>query len=282
MEPATESLVPLGSPASCVCGQPANKNLDQGAIISTGTVHTLSSPPASLLKNASIFLDLDGTLLELIDRPDEVIADAELHLLLTGLHQRHDGRIAIVSGRSLAQLDAILGPVAQTIALSGSHGTEHRWQGIAAQPVRPAALDAAERRFEDFADRHPGVLVERKSYGTALHYRMRPEAGEAAMALAAALAAEFGLHLQEGKMMAELRVPGGNKGVALRRLMQRAPMAGTRPVFIGDDWTDEPAFVAAAELGGAGVLVGEPRDTAASYGLADPAAVRAWLAEGAA
>lgn len=268
------------SAARCACGQSIFGNHQQGAIITTGTLQTLSPPPDSLLKNASIFLDLDGTLLDLVDRPDEVVADRDLHLLLTGLHRTHDGRVAVVSGRSLAQLDAILGPVAQLLALSGSHGSEHRWEGVAAQPVRPDTLDEAERRFTAFAGEHAGVLVETKSFGTALHYRMCPEAGPAAEALAATLADTFGLHLQRGKMMVELRVPGGDKGVALRRLMQQKAMQGTQPIFIGDDWTDEPAFVAAAELGGTGILVGTPRETAARYRLPDPEAVRAWLKGG--
>ncbi|HWJ68648.1 MAG TPA: trehalose-phosphatase [Sphingobium sp.] len=237
----------------------------------------LATPPVEDLTAASLFLDLDGTMLELIDQPDQVVADAALQALLARLSDRLAGRLAIVSGRSIAQIDAILGPVAQHLAVSGSHGSEHRWRGVAAHPVRPATLDEAHDRFRDFADAHAGVLVENKSFGVALHYRMAPAAGAEAEALAAALAEQHDLHLQPGKMMTELRLPGGDKGKAIQMLMSRPPMAGTRPWFVGDDATDEPGFVAAHALGGAGVLVGPRRPTAALYALADPAAVRTWL-----
>lgn len=237
----------------------------------------LLPPPAALLEGASLFLDFDGTLVDLVDRPDEVVADPALRDLLTRLDAKLEGRLAVVSGRSLAQLDSILGPIAQTLALSGSHGSEHRWKGISAQPARPEALDRAAERLRPFAERNPGVLVEEKSYGVALHYRMLPEVEPEALSLTGALGEEFALHVQNGKMMVELRVPGGDKGIAVRRLMQRDPMKGTRPVFIGDDLTDESAFSAAVALSGTGILVGEQRETAARYGLETPAAVRAWL-----
>lgn len=225
----------------------------------------------------SLFLDLDGTLLDLIDDPDKVIADEGLRDLLQRLARRLHGRLAIVSGRSIAQIDTIIGPFAADIAVSGSHGSEHRWRGVAAHPVRPAGLDEAHARFRDFADAHAGVLVEDKSFGVALHYRMAPAMEAEALALASALADALDLHLQPGKMMTELRLPGGDKGKAVRTLMSRPPMAGTRPIFMGDDETDEPAFVAANELGGAGILVGRREGSAARYTVANPAAVRGWL-----
>lgn len=207
------------------------------------------------------------------------MADGDLRTLLADLHSLTGGKLAVVSGRSLAQLDAMLGPVAQVIALSGSHGSEQRLLGNCMQPDRPATLDRAASRLHAFADVSPGVFVEEKSYGVALHYRQCPTAAPDALKLARNLASELELYLQTGKMMVELRVPGGNKGVAVRNLMSLSPMKGTKPIFIGDDRTDEPGFAAAAELGGFGILVGLARDTAATFGLADPATVRAWLKE---
>lgn len=239
--------------------------------------HGLAAPLLEDLATSSLFLDLDGTLLELIDQPDKVVADAQLRDLLGRLTDRLDGRLAIVSGRSIAQMDAILGPIAHNVAISGSHGSEHRWQGVAAHPVRPRTLDEAAERFRDFADAHAGVLVEDKSFGVALHYRMAPSIEADAQALAMALAETLDLKFQPGKMMAELRLPGGDKGKAVHSLMARAPMAGTLPYFIGDDDTDEPGFVAAQMLGGAGILVGNRTPTAAIYALPDPAAVGDWL-----
>lgn len=231
-----------------------------------------------LLDGASLFLDLDGTLLELVDRPDEVRADDGLRGLLMALAGRLDGRLAVISGRSLEQVDAILGDVAEDLAVSGSHGCEHRWNGVLARPIRPDTLDRVAESFRAFAAQETGLLVEEKSYGVALHYRLNPAIAEPARALAEGLAAQHELYLQHGKAMVELRVAGGDKGQAIHRLMSRPPMQGTVPVFIGDDVTDEPGFVAARELGGHGVLVGTPRVTAADHVVASPADLRAWLA----
>lgn len=240
-------------------------------------VQDLPPPPASLLDHASLFLDFDGTLIELAERPDAVKVDSKLQTLVTRLHERHQGRLAVISGRSIAQLDELLGPVARKIALSGSHGCEHRWSGISAQPVAPPELKSVAARMRAFAESHPGTLVEEKSFGVALHFRLAPSAEAAAGALAEALSREFGLFAQYGKMVVELRPAGGDKGVAVERLMRRTDLQGTRPLFLGDDLTDEPGFRAASAHGGAGILVGPPRVTFASYRLSDPDAVRRWL-----
>jgi trehalose 6-phosphate phosphatase len=240
---------------------------------------TLPSPPLALLDGASLLIDFDGTLIEIAEHPDAVAVDEALRALVLALQQRLEGRLAIISGRSLTQLDGLLGPLARQIALSGSHGFEHRWAGASKRPKPPQELAEVADRMAAFARRHPGTLVEQKSFGVALHYRMAPWAAAAARALGAELASEFGLHLQEGKMVVELRPTGGDKGTALRELMAHPPMRGTRPVFLGDDVTDEAAFAAARELGGAGILIGQPRPTAATYCLADPATAREWLGE---
>lgn len=239
----------------------------------------LGPPPLDLLSTASLFLDFDGTLVELIDRPDRVRADADLQHLLLRLGDALPGRVAIVSGRSIEQLDLMLGEAARHLALAGSHGAEFRVEGEIAQAAVPAALPAITAEMDAFAAARPGVLVERKTLGAGLHYRAAPEHEADALALAGRLAQEHGLHLQPGKMMAEVRTDG-DKGRAVTRLVQGAAMAGTIPLVFGDDLTDEAGFRAAAELGGAGVLVGDPRDTAASYALPDVAAVRRWLAQG--
>jgi trehalose 6-phosphate phosphatase len=238
----------------------------------------LPPPPSSLLDNASLFMDFDGTLVEIAERPDAVVADDALRDLLAGLCVVFVGRVAIVSGRSLAQLDEMLGPLAHGLAMSGSHGNEHRWSGVTAQPIRPATLDTATETLNIFAAAHPGVLVEPKSFSVALHYRQAQAIGPSAQAIAVRLAEEHGLGVEHGKMVVELRVAGGHKGIAVRRLMARPPMAETRPLFIGDDLTDEGGFEAARALGGAGILVGPPRATAAAFALPDVTAVRGWLA----
>lgn len=244
----------------------------------TDPIH-LPHPSTDILANASLFLDFDGTLVDIADRPDGVVVDPDIPYLLWLLYERHDGRIALVSGRSLAQLDALLGPVASMILISASHGSEHRWDGFHAVPERPSSLDIVAEAFTNTAASYPGAFVEDKSFGVALHYRLAPALDELALLIAGGLAESLGLTLQHGKMVVEVRIPGGDKGAAIRRLMQRSSMQGTHPIFLGDDLTDEPGFAAAFELGGTGILVGDGRQsTSARYALPDPASVRSWLA----
>lgn len=237
----------------------------------------LPAPPRALLEAASLFLDFDGTLVDIADRPGDVAVDPGLAGLLAALSGRLPGRVAIVSGRSIAQLDTLLGPVAQTLALSGSHGCEYRWHGISTHPDRPENLLDVAAAMRLASAGQTGVIIEEKSFGVALHFRLSPAFERQALLLAERLGDEYDLALQYGKMMVELRVPGSDKGVAVARLMKRPEMSGTTPVFLGDDLTDESAFAAARTLGGHGVLVGPARASAADHGLPDPAAVRAWL-----
>lgn len=236
----------------------------------------LPPPPPDLLDHASLFLDFDGTLVEIADTPDAVDADG-LGTLLTRLAERLDQRIAIVSGRPVAEVAAHVAPARLVIA--GSHGLEMAAaDGTLVAPARTPGLDTALAAAAALAARHPGVLIEDKPYGIGLHYRRAPDAEADALALADDLAAAHGLLVQRGKMVAELRLPGHDKGSAVRDLMTEPERCATRPVFMGDDVTDEAGFAAAADLGGAGILVGAPRDTAARYILPDVAAARAWLA----
>ncbi len=234
----------------------------------------LAPPPAELLDGASLFLDFDGTLVEIAERPDAVAVDARLSRLVRGLTARLDGRIAIVSGRGADEIDALFGSAG--LAIGGSHGAELRRGRAVEAPARPAALDDALERMRAFAATTPGLLVEAKPLGAGLHFRGAPQAAEACRAFAGELAEATGLTLQQGKMVFELRAPG-DKGAAIAALMALPPFAGSRPVFLGDDLTDEPGFAAAARLGGAGVLVGPIRATAADYRLPGVSAVLEWL-----
>jgi len=240
----------------------------------------LPPPPVDLLRDASLFLDFDGTLVEIAATPDAVHVSATLRQLLRDLVTRMDGRVAIVSGRAVAEIAALLDPVALTVA--GSHGLEIAAAGQPpVVPERTSGVDAALAALHDFAATRPGVLVEDKPFGVGLHYRQAASEGEAANALAAELAAEHDLHLQLGKMVAELRLPGADKGSALKSLMTEPGRGATRPVFMGDDVTDEAAFAAACQLNGAGILIGPARQTHARYRLDDVPAALAWLRAGA-
>jgi trehalose 6-phosphate phosphatase len=139
------------------------------------------------------------------------------------------------------------------------------------------ALGKAAEAFRAFAARDSGLLVEEKGLSVALHFRLAGEHADAARACARRLAAETGLTLQDGDMVEELRTPGPSKGDSVRAFMASAPFAGTRPVFVGDDRTDEDGFRAAQALRGLGVSVGPPRPTAARFRLGGVEAALAWL-----
>jgi len=166
-------------------------------------------------------------------------------------------------------------------AVAGSHGLEVRFADGTLVPVAvPASLPQALDDVKRFAAGIPGLFVEPKAMGVTVHYRQVPDAEGAVVAHMESLASETGLHLQHGKMMVELRAPGADKGDAVRAFMREPPFAGTRPLFVGDDLTDENAFETAAQLGGAGILVGEVRESHASWRLTGVGAVRDWLQRG--
>ena len=242
----------------------------------------LPPPPPALLDGAALFLDFDGTLVDIAPRPDMVHVDAELAALMARLAEHLDGRVAIVSGRPAGEIAALFGTAAHGLVIAGSHGLELRHaDGRTATADRPPALDTVRDAFRAFAARDPALLVEDKPLGVALHYREAPAHGADADALAATLADEHALRLQPGKMVAEVRSPAGDKGQAIAALMREPGMVAARPLFLGDDETDEPAFRAAVAAGGHGILIGAIRPTAATHVLPDVAAARAWLAQAA-
>lgn len=233
-------------------------------------------PPLSGFAPAALFLDFDGTLVELASSPGAIAVPGGLGPLLDRLSRRLDGRLAIVSGRAVDDLRGHLRGCGAI--LSGSHGAELHYADGRRIPVSaPPGLAEARESVRRFAARGEGLLVEEKPAGVAIHYRLAPERGEEVVAFLEALAGRSGLALQRGKMVAELRPEGSDKGTVVRRLMTEPPFAGARPVFVGDDLTDEHAFLAAAALGGEGVLVGPARPSAARWRLDGVAAVTSWL-----
>ena len=236
----------------------------------------LKSPPPHLLDGAALFLDFDGTLVDLAETPDSIRVSPDLGPLLERLRRRLDGRLAIVSGRSLADLERHV--PASGIAFSGSHGLEIGLADGTRLPLSvPIGLDDVRGKVAAFAAGAEGLLVEEKPAGIALHYRQAPEQKAQAKALMEGLARERDWAVQQGNMVIELRPRGATKGDALCAFMTEPKFIAARPVFVGDDLTDEHGFEAAARLGGAGILVGPSRKTAAIYRLDSVSAVREWL-----
>ena len=241
----------------------------------------LAPPPLSSFEDAALFLDFDGTLVELAETPDAIRVAPGLGPLLRRLGQQLNGRLALVSGRSIADLERHL--ECSGLAVSGSHGLELRLRDGSQVPLAVRYdLGEARARIRKLADETPGLLIEDKPFGVALHYRKVPEEERRVVELLAELAERTGLTLQQGKMVAELRPAGADKGDAVRAFMTEPDFAGALPLFVGDDLTDEDAFRVAAELGGGGILVGPPRESSAKWRLDNVEAVSAWLGEGAA
>ncbi|WP_419815981.1 trehalose-phosphatase [Glacieibacterium sp.] len=245
-------------------------------IASTAPRDNRPAPGLVDLQQASLFLDFDGTLVGIAAHPGAVQVSDRLRGLLARLTTKFPGRVAIVSGRPIAELKQFLGSTA--LVFAGSHGVEMLWpDGTASEPPRPDDLGPVIQEMQRLQKVHSAIVIERKPFGVALHYRAEPQAEDACRRLATGLAKSTGLTLQSGKMVFELRAPGADKGGALRTLLRTPAMAGSMPIFIGDDDTDEAAFVVAAEMGGFGILVGADRPTAAHYRLDDVEATLAWL-----
>lgn len=254
---------------------PTSDPMIDGAFAPVEAAAHLPLPPTRLTRPA-LFLDMDGVLAPLAETPDAVVPHPERTAALKAVADRLDHRVAIISGRTIAEIDRIA--EASTASASGVHGLERRRaDGSLHRAEAAPAVRRAVAAFEDFARDRPGIIVEDKTVSAGLHYRRAPDHAAAALALAERLAEETGLALQAGNLVVELKTPGTNKGTALQDFMREPPFAGAVPVMLGDDLTDEDGFRAAEALGGFGVLVGPTRETAARYRLPDVAAVLAWL-----
>ncbi|WP_234035193.1 trehalose-phosphatase [Aurantiacibacter sediminis] len=241
--------------------------------------NSLPPPPAldTLNEEQSIalFLDFDGTLVDIADTPDSIEVPGDLSQRLGSLHERLEGRLAVVSGRALADLEKHTGEL--SVARAGSHGSDCRDAGGAAIGAEPKDLAKDTRdSIAEFAEAH-GFSLEVKTHGAALHYRSDPTLEHKGLQFAQALAEERGIIVKQGKCVIEFVADEANKASAVRAFMETTLFAGSTPVFIGDDVTDEDGMRAANELGGFGIAVGDRPSENARYGLASPAAVHHWL-----
>ena len=228
-----------------------------------------------LTDRSALFLDFDGTLADLAPRPDAVVVPQDLPALLTALHERLDGALALVTGRAQADLERLLGPLPLPAAYE--HGAVRR-PANGRMVITPATpLDRCLAAAQGLMARHQGLLLEHKRTSLALHYRLAPELEALCVhTLNEAVQSEPGLQLLRGKAVVEIKSALVNKGTAIRAFMNEAPFAGRTPVFAGDDVTDESGFEAVQGLGGAGIKVGSG-NSFALYRLPDPQTLRAWL-----
>jgi trehalose 6-phosphate phosphatase len=236
------------------------------------------------MSSLAFFLDVDGTLLEIAATPGTVDVKPEVLEILKRLYLQTAGAVALVSGRSIVDLDQLFTPLSWSLPLAGLHGFERRTAaGTYHRCTAPAAnvLDSARAALHEIAARHMGTLIEDKEFALALHYRLAPEAeGHIARAMQS-VAEQVRPHLvlQPGKMVFELRPTGSTKGEAVRAFLSEPPFRGRQPIYIGDDLTDESAFECVNAVGGASIAVNVQRPTAAQFRLPNVASVHTWLSE---
>ena len=227
----------------------------------------------------ALFLDVDGTLLEIAETPQGVHVSASLKQMLDEVRRRLDGALALVSGRSLANLDQLFNPL--RFIGSGVHGCERRLaDGIVMRPEIDAAKIARVRNeLGEFVRGHDGLLLEDKHYALAVHFRRAPEMQVEVYRIMNEVLLHLGptFALQAGKSVLELRPGAWTKGSSITAFMQDAPFRGRTPVFIGDDVTDEDAFAVVNELQGISIRVGKASATLARHRLGGVSDVLRWL-----
>lgn len=225
-------------------------------------------------RTSALFLDIDGTLLEIAETPEQVVVPRDLPALLGQLHRQLGGALAIVSGRPLSQIDSLLDPFSGSAA--GEHGVALRYEDGTVEEMPVHVPDEWREELDRASRRWPGVRIEPKPHGVTIHYRQAPALGDEVWRLARKLVQDDDpwFRLLPAREAAEIGLKGCSKGHAVERLMTQNSFRGRRPIFIGDDFTDEAGMSVAREMGGLGLRVADDFD-------GDPAQVRAWLMRGA-
>jgi trehalose 6-phosphate phosphatase len=241
----------------------------------------IAAPPlVSDLRQCALLLDIDGTILDIAPSPPQVSVPTGLRRTLSRLADLTGGAVALVSGRTINDIDLIFSPL--RLAAIGVHGAEMRTAGSAEVQARVAPLSKAlKRQLATVAELGSGLLYEDKGYSLALHYRLAPEKGPAVLAAISKICgsvAEEAVEILPGKLVVDVKPAGINKGDAVCALMQHAPFAGRHPIFIGDDTTDVPVFGVIPKFGGQAYSVGGIVADVDGH-FATPEAVRAWLSQ---
>ena len=240
-----------------------------------GAVHAVPFPTTAWC----LFLDVDGTLLELADHPGAVFVDPELKELLARLRSAANGAVALVSGRTIANLDRLFSD--PTLLVAGMHGCERRDANgdLHVAPVALEQLSEVRAGLQRLAARHPGLLLEDKGAALALHFLRARELEHELRAEVSLLAAPLVPHytLLDGHAVIEVKPAAHTKDSAVSAYMEEAPFRGRQPIFIGDDQTDYGGFAAVRRFDGLAVAVGSR--VKAEWWLPGPAAVRQWLGD---
>jgi len=239
------------------------------------------APPLLPLDRIALFLDLDGTLIEIALRPGDVVVPPALLSLLDRLHAGTGGALAVVSGRPIADIDRLLAPL--HLPAAGTHGAELR--DTAEGPVHlvgealPGVLrDRLSAIAKELQAQWHGVSIEDKTSALAIHYRLAPEAEPMLRAALDRLDLPTGWQILTGHCVYEIRARDHNKGAAVKTLCRAAAFKGRTPVFVGDDRTDLEGIASAVALGGHGIAVGALEAPQAEWRLANVTAVHGWLA----
>src|SRR5882757_7564638 len=247
-----------------------------------GAPETVPVPRSMLphLRECAVLLDIDGTLLDLMPTPREVWVPPGLAKTLRRLHERTGGALAMVSGRSLNDIDLIFAP--DQFPAVGGHGAEMRIEpdSESVDAHAPPLDKELKRRLAAIAKLSPGILLEDKGYSLALHYRLAPHAEKAIYAAVSLIRADLPnapIEVLPGKQVCEIKHAGFTKATGVRELMTHEPFKGRRPFFIGDDVTDETVFAIMPDLGGQAFSVGRRTHGVAGH-FDEPRDVREWLA----
>ena len=209
-----------------------------------------------LYSSSALFLDFDGTLVDIAEQPHDVAVPPGLVSTLGLLNDYLSGAVAVISGRPISQIDDFLRPL--QLAAAGVHGAERRSAAGELTLLAAPVLDVVEQAARKLADQNAGLLVESKRASLALHYRQAPELAALCLStMQAAVQQSPGVTLLQGKMVVEAKPSGATKGGAIEAFLREPPFAGRTPLFVGDDITDEVGFASVQRLGGLGVKVGE-------------------------